>query len=108
MTPAELLKAVRARGIEITTDGAKLHLAPATAVDSVLRAELLRHKRAIIEMLRGPALAPDGGPAAQCGHCGCPTWWRGIDATWHCDHCEPRADQACKVFVVAGGAWGKQ
>jgi hypothetical protein len=111
MTAAPILRDARARGIQLSASGDALHVkAPTGALDASLRSALTEHKAEILRLLASPQTGTDGGPLEQCVVCGCPTWWRSRGSFhWRCDHCEPRttADAVCRVFVVAGGEWGK-
>jgi len=90
---ASVLREARARGIQLSVRGDRLHVkAPIGALDP---------------SLAGPQIAHDGGPIEQCVVCGCPTWWQSTAGIWRCDHCDPRTDTIVRVFVVAGGEWGR-
>ena len=65
MTLATLLKECSARRIELRPDGDKLRVkAPAGVVTGDLRNELVRHKPAILRLLRWNPLVPDGWTAS--------------------------------------------
>jgi hypothetical protein len=107
MTPRETLKLARARGISIEVVGDKLRIAPAAAVDPLLRDALTLHKMKLLQMLAGPRLDEERRPLDQCATCGCPTWWQTNSQEWHCDYCEPRPRPFLqgRVVVTAGGEW---
>ena len=108
MNAASVLREARARGIQLSVRGDRLHVkAPIGALDPSLRSALSEHKQAILRLLAGPQIAHDGGPIEQCVVCGCPTWWQSTAGIWRCDHCDPRTDTIVRVFVVAGGEWGR-
>ena len=106
MSPQETLRLARARGITIEVAGEKLRVAPAAAVDSVLREALAAHKAELLRLL-GPILDSLGLPVRQCAFCGCPSWWTSYSSPgWHCASCNPRPDPFHgRSVVVAGGEW---
>jgi hypothetical protein len=107
MTAQEVLRLARARGITIEVAGNRLRIAPATAVDSVLRDALTAHKSELVKLL-GTTLDASGSPVDQCRSCGCPSWWTSNTSPgWHCSSCSPRPEPFTqgRIVVVAGGQW---
>jgi hypothetical protein len=64
MTAADLVYKLRARGVEIITDGARVGVRPAGVLTEEERAALRRHKAEVLAMLRAdrcpPSIALDG------------------------------------------------
>lgn len=109
MTPSEVLREARERGIELSINGDKLKLrAPEGALDAALHDALTAHKPAILEILRGPPVGLDGLPAGCCT-CGSPSWWDDrVYGRWRCSHCDSRPEAFVgRSCVVNEGHWGK-
>ena len=58
MTPASLVEALRARGVQLVTDGRRIGITPAQSVTPEERAALRRHKGEILALLGAPPELP--------------------------------------------------
>jgi hypothetical protein len=65
MNAQETLRAARERGLTLKAAGDKLRIAPAQAVDDVLRAALVAHKLAILRMLTNPRAEHPSSPEEE-------------------------------------------
>jgi hypothetical protein len=110
MKAVEILREARRRGIELIANGDKIKLrSPDGALDDSLRDELARNKPAILDLLKGPELCPEGRPLTCCA-CGSPNWW--TNAThpgWHCSYCVERPEPFLqgRIVIVNGGMWSR-
>lgn len=55
MTPTELLAALRAKRIDVRSDGGRLIVRPASALTNAERTAVREHAEALLELLRAPA-----------------------------------------------------
>jgi TubC N-terminal docking domain len=111
LTPSEVIRLARAKGIQLVPDANILKVrAPAGAVDPELRESLTRYKPAILQLLAGPSTNERGGPMEHCLVCGCPSWWQPKDSPrWVCSHCERWSDLSlvAHIHIMPGGQWAK-
>lgn len=101
VTPAELVRDLRRRGVELLTDGDRLGVRPAGQLRPEERAALVAAKADVLALLRaeqqpttrthGDGWA-DGVPDTLCGLCGSPLAWvedwpSAGEARWLCPTC---------------------
>ena len=121
MNAAELLGALRTRGVELVAAGDRLRFRPVAAVSPDELAALRAQKAAVISLLRAETSAAlcdddswaDGVPESGCGLCGSPLVWvadwpSAGEARWLCATCAAwPAPSLAEVyqFLTAAERW---
>jgi hypothetical protein len=85
-TPEALLADLRARGIELETDGERLRWRPTFLVSEPLAAKLLAHRPELVALLQ-----TDRGRAGLS----CPLCGRPLDSARRCPRCFDRLCEGC-------------
>jgi hypothetical protein len=100
MTAVELVTALRRRGVELVTDGARLGFRPAGSLTAEERAALIAAKAEVLSLLREEDSESaeaadgwaDGAPDGPCRLCGSALAWveewpAAGEARWLCPRC---------------------